>query len=246
MTTNPIRIVPLADAVRAMAPATPPKLTFRNGALLQSVKVFTLFWGKAWTTSPDLVKMAGQVNDFFRYVLTSPLMDAMAEYNVPGKSIQHGALIGTANTATPAPKASVKDASIQSLIQKLITKGTLPHATPDTLYFVFTPPGTKVVDGKDASCSQFCGYHNQATAGFFYAAMPYPDCNGCLDGMPAFDALTGTTSHELCEAITDPVPGTGWYDDANGEIGDICAWKFKKLGGYTVQLEWSNKANNCV
>jgi hypothetical protein len=45
----------------------------------------------------------------------------------------------------------------------------------------------------------------------------------------AIDALTSTSSHELCEAITDPIPGQGWYDDANGEIGDICAWKSKNL-----------------
>ena len=69
---------------------------------------------------------------------------------------------------------------------------------------------------------------------------------GCLGGLTDLDALTQTSSHELCEAITDAVPGTGWYDDHNGEIGDICAWKAKKVGGYTVQLEWSNKANNCV
>ena len=40
--------------------------------------------------------------------------------------------------------------------------------------------------------------------------------------------------------------GRGWYDDTNGEIGDICAWKTKKVGNYTVQLEWSNKANQCI
>src|SRR5207302_9519594 len=39
-----------------------------------------------------------------------------------------------------------------------------------------------------------------------------------------FRCSHSTTSHELCEAITDPVPGEGWYDDTNGEIGDICAW----------------------
>ena len=80
----------------------------------------------------------------------------------------------------------------------------------------------------------------------FYAAMPYPSCNGCLGGMSDFDALTGTSSHELCEAITDAVPGSGWYDNTHGEIGDICAWQFKQVGGYTVQLEWSNKAQACV
>jgi len=30
-----------------------------------------------------------------------------------------------------------------------------------------------------------------------------------MGGMQAFDALTGTSSHELCEAITDPQPGSG-------------------------------------
>jgi hypothetical protein len=38
----------------------------------------------------------------------------------------------------------------------------------------------------------------------------------------------------------------GWYDDSNGEIGDICAWKTLTLGGHTIQLEWSNKAGVCV
>jgi len=49
-------------------------------------------------------------------------------------------------------------------------------------------------------------------------------------GHNPIDVLTSTSSHELREAITDPIPGQGWYDDANGEIGDICAWKTKKLG----------------
>jgi hypothetical protein len=64
--------------------------------------------------------------------------------------------------------------------------------------------------------------------------------------MNVFDALTATSSHELCEAITDPVPGKGWYDDRNGEIGDMCAWNFKQVAGYTVQLEWSNRQGKCA
>jgi predicted dehydrogenase len=32
----------------------------------------------------------------------------------------------------------------------------------------------------------------------------------------------------------------------NGEVGDICAWQTKKVGPYTVQLEWSNKTGRCV
>jgi hypothetical protein len=50
------------------------------------------------------------------------------------------------------------------------------------------------------------------------------------------------SSHEMCEAITAAIPGQGWYDDVHGEIGDIRAWQTKKVGAYTAQLEWSNKA----
>jgi hypothetical protein len=76
--------------------------------------------------------------------------------------------------------------------------------------------------------------------------MPYPDCRGCSGALDPFAALTSTSSHELSEAVTDPVPGAGWYDEAHGEVGDVCAWQTKQLGGYTVQLEWSNRAGRCI
>jgi hypothetical protein len=84
--------------------------------------------------------------------------------------------------------------------------------------------GVRAVMGGAASCQAFCGYHSDISSKTFYAVMPYPGCTGCTGELSAFDALTSTSSHELCEAITDPEPGLGWYDDTNGEIGDICAW----------------------
>ena len=89
-------------------------------------------------------------------------------------------------------------------------------------------------------------YHDAIDEEIFYAVLPYPGCSGCLGGEDDFDALTSTTSHELAEGVTDPVPGMGWYDDAHGEVGDICAWRAKRLGDYLVQLEWSNAAGDCV
>jgi len=73
-----------------------------------------------------------------------------------------------------------------------------------------------------------------------------PIARGVSADLQPLDALTSVCSHELAEAITDPVPGQGWYDDTNGEIGDICAWQNKKLGAYAVQLVWSNRAKGCI
>jgi hypothetical protein len=149
--------------------------------------------------------------------------------------------------STPAPAISVTDSAIRHLLQQEIaTNAQVPKPSPNTLYFVYVQPGVKVVQGGSASCQAFCGYHDNISAQIFYAVMPYPGCTGCTGSLAPADALTSTSSHELCEAITDAVPGTGWYDQTHGEIGDLCAWKTKQLGGYTVQLEWSNQHNNCL
>jgi hypothetical protein len=249
-----IRVVPLhlPDAVheptaetRAAGPVAAPHLTYRNGPLLANVEVFTVFWGTAWNTSQKA--LAAQVNQFFDFVLTSPLMDELAEYSVPTYKIGHGKHTGTITVTTPALSASLSDTAIQHMLQAAITSNSeFPHPTPNTLYFIYLPPGVRVTQGGSASCTGFCGYHNDISGQIFYAVMPFPGCAGCTGGLSVTDALTSTSSHELCEAITDAIPGQGWYDDVHGEIGDICAWKTKKMGPWTVQLEWSNKDNNCI
>jgi hypothetical protein len=257
----PKRIVPLHNPIvlekpHAAAPAVPavaapvvPHLTYNNGPLLTAVQIFTVYWGAAWKQAAQIT-LAGQLNNFFKFIVTSPLIDQMGEYSVPGKKIGHGSFIGTTNLATPAPKKTTTDAQIQAMLQKQIaTNHAFPKPTANTLYFVFLPPGVTSKLGNDLSCSVFCGYHDATPGNVFYAVMPYPDCTGCLSGTP-FDSLTITSSHELCEAITDAVPGKGWYwfadQNHQGEIGDICEASTKKVGAFTVQKEWSNVAKACI
>jgi hypothetical protein len=252
--SDAIRIVPLhlPDALRqptreavAAGPAAAAQLTYRNGPLLTAVEVFTIFWGATWQQAARRT-MLNQINQFFDFILTSALIAQLAEYSVPGKMIGNGKRTGTLTITTPKLKHSVSDTAIQHMLQQEIaSNAAVPHPTPNTLYFVYLPPGVRVVQGGSASCQGFCGYHNDISGQIFYAAMPYPGCAGCTGGLSAIDALTSTSSHELCEAITDPIPGQGWYDDSNGEIGDICSWQTRKIGQYAVQLEWSNKANKC-
>lgn len=240
---SPIRIVPLhGDALAA--PVSAPQLTYRGGPLLPAVQVFVIFWGAAWPgPQADLLQ---ELNQFFDFILTSPLLDQLAEYSVPGVSIGQGSRTGSVILSTDPPP-TVTDADVQALIQQEISNDSaVPQPTANSLYFVFLPPGITITLDGAASCSNFCGYHDDIDNQIFYAVMPYPDCAGCTGALSVVDALTSTCSHELCEAITDPVPGQGWYDDQNGEIGDICAWTTKQLGHYTVQLEWSNQAGQCI
>jgi len=235
-----------SELFAGQTPAAPANahLTYFGGPLLTNVKVYTIFWGKKWSAGPGAA-IATKLNDFYKAILVSPLIDQLAEYSVAGKAIGHGSLIGSKVITTSAPVGSVTDTTVRARLKAWISAHTVPANTPNTLYFIYLDPGIVSIMGGSKSCSSYCGYHD-AVGKVFYAVMPYPSCSGCLGGLAAFDALTGTSSHELCEAITDPVPGAGWYDNHNGEIGDICAWSFKKVAGYTVQLEWSNVQNKCV
>ena len=246
MSADPIRIVPvhgvdeLAQPAHGAVAATGPQLTYRGGPLLTAVEVFTVFWGAWWQA--DGASLASELNGFFDFVLTSELLDQLREYSVGGKKIGHGRRTGTQTITEPVLGASISDARIQQTLEQL----KRPQPTANTLTFFYLPPNVSVTQGGSRSCQAFCGYHNATDTGLYYAVMPYPGCAGCAGGLALLDALTSTSSHELCEAITDPVPGEGWYDDHYGEIGDICAWKTRRLDTYTVQLEWSNRKDACV
>ena len=246
-----IRIVPIA-APRdlfphvAQVPPTPaPALTYRGGPLLTAVRVFNLFIGAAWS-NPQQQQLARDLDNFFTFVLTSQLIDQLSEYNLPKFAIKHGTFLGSRVLSSIATPASVTDAWVRRTLKRAIAAGGgIPKPGANVLYFVYLPPGVTLTQGGGRSCQSFCGYHDHIGGTIFYAAMPFPNCNGCLGALAALDALTSTCSHELCEAITDPIPGTGWYDDVHGEIGDICAWQTRRLGSSTVQLEWSNAEQRC-
>jgi hypothetical protein len=246
--TDHVRIVPLAtpEVMQRTAAAQAARLIYNNGPLIVEAQVFTIFWGSAWQQTA-LGSLISEVNGFFDFILTSgALIDQLKEYSVLQYEIGHGKRIGTVMLTTPDVSNKVDDSAIQKMIQQQISAGKLPASNANLIYFVFLPSGATVTQSGSASCKVFCGYHDAIRRNTFYAVMPFPDCSGCSSNLSTFDALTVTASHELCEAITDPIPGQGWYDNQNGEIGDICAWQTKKIGQYIVQKEWSNQTGSCT
>jgi len=227
-----------------------PQLVYMGGPLIEDVHVVTVYWGNAWN-DPLANQLLRKLESFFSFIVTSSLIDQLSEYNVNGYIIGHGVhAVNDSHTITDSdPGPTVTDTDIQIMLQSEIQSGNLPLFDQNTLYFVFTPPNTTVVMGGGASCWSFCGYHDNIGGHIFYAVTPFPNCDGCFGGLDdPFDAFTVISSHELCEAITDPIPGYGWYDNNYGEIGDICEAEgnVKRVGDFLVQLEWSNQQDRCV
>ncbi|HEY2114653.1 MAG TPA: hypothetical protein VGJ51_06165 [Candidatus Angelobacter sp.] len=171
--------------------------------------------------------------------------------------------------------STITDAQIQSELLAQITAGHLPAPILDaagnvnTLYMIFFPPGKTITQGGSSSCvaGGFCAYHGTTSTllngkNVLYGVMPdmqsgLCSTGGCGNG-GVFGNYTSVTSHELTEAITDAdvgiattfAPPLAWYDMVNGEIGDICNGQQGSYVAngttYTIQLEFSNAANNCV
>jgi len=171
--------------------------------------------------------------------------------------------------------STIDDSQIQSEILAQITAGHLPSPITDaqgnvnTLYMIYFPPGKTITLGGSSSCvaGGFCAFHGTTSNTFQAKHVLYgvhPDMqagSGCSSGCgnsTVFNNYTSVSSHEFSEAVTDADVGIAttfaaplaWMDMTNGEIGDICNGQqgtFVANGTtYTVQLEFSNAANNCI
>src|SRR5579883_3271105 len=171
--------------------------------------------------------------------------------------------------------STVDDSQIQAELLAQINAGHLTAPLLDsqgnmnTIYMIYFPPGVTITQGGSSSCvgGGFCAYHGTTSSTFnsqnvLYGVLPDMQAgSGCSSGCgnsSVFGNYTSVTSHELTEAITDADvgiaatcgPPLGWYDMNNGEIGDICNGQQGSYTAngttYTIQLEFSNAANNCV
>lgn len=234
-----------------------PSVEFFNGSILVSPKVVPVYFGNDQTAFTD------QITAYLGKLVTTAStywIPAVGEYGIGAPTI------ATPVQLTESPGASpLADATIQSwLANKLQTNDPAwPQPDANTVYALFYPTGTSITlgQGGGTSCSSFGGYHGNITVNakdVAYAVMPRCPKFGGLTGI---DAVTGTTSHELIEAVTDPYPqdqGNAGYAQVDnnhiiwefvlggGEVGDMCAqnidafFKPADIGNY-VQRTWSNK-----
>jgi hypothetical protein len=229
------------------APTATSSFNFGGGPLLQNVQVQAIFWGNYWAGQSAQMT---QIDQFFTFVVQSSLVDFLGEYGVDGLGTYKGSII----ESSPAAGVSVADADIQVALNGWMADPRVQKPAANTLYFVYLPPGVTVTGpppNPPVSCIDMCGYHwyipgAGSRPAIYYAVVPFPDCANCQGSLTLTEAITAISSHELCEAITDPHPWTGWINGDSEEIGDVCEQQFEVIGGYTVQKIRSNNQSSCV
>jgi hypothetical protein len=165
----------------------------------------------------------------------------------------------------------ITDAQLQAEVQNVMAaKGWTGGL--NRIFMVFTPSNEgSCFDSTSTACAYtyYCAYHgyfvNSSGADVIYSNEPYGDPNYCqTPGVPSpnndvnADTAATAASHELTEAITDPLLNA-WFNSAGSEIGDVCAYIYGANGWdaglanqawnghfYEIQEEWDNHANGCV
>jgi len=225
------------------------QLTYRGGPLVSHAKVQVVLWGPNVDSN-----ISSQLPGYYTAVTNSAYFDWLSEYNAGGATIGRGSFIGM-TTITPSTSAtSITDQTIASELDRQITGGHLPVNDANTIYMVYFPSNISISMQGSRSCVQFCAFHStyqRSNGNLYFGVMP--DLGGaCAGGCGAgskFQSTTSVSSHELIETVTDPAVGLNvlsWYDDAQGEIGDICNAQEGSVAGYTVQKEWSNRNGACI
>jgi len=236
---------------------TAGSLVYYGGPVLQHVNVVPVYWNSGVANQANL-------NAYYANITNSVYFDWLSEYNTasPAQTIGRGtAQAGYVDTKSTT---TITDAQIQTELNALFTAGKIPAPNANNYYVVHFPKNVKITasDGSQA-CVQWCAYHGtyvRNNVNVYYGVLPDVSSSGCAGGCggsTAFNNETSVASHELIETVTDAAvglattyaPPLAWYDQVNGEIGDICNAQQGTVVAngvtYTVQKEWSNKSGVC-
>jgi hypothetical protein len=130
------------------------------------------------------------------------------------------------------PGNCVSDAQIRAEIQKAMA-AQMWTGGDNKLFLLFTSSGEgSCFNATSCAYLQYCAYHSYFTSGglnIIYGNEPYADASVCKVASQTMpngdlgDLSANVASHEIIEAITDPLLNA-WYDTIlSGEIGDKCA-----------------------
>jgi hypothetical protein len=219
-----------------VAPSTPfsiVPMTFKGGAIIPAPEIVALYWGNFGadinTMQAWFAGWAGYIGD----VAAPAGMDqVLLQYGV------YSASVGVHYNDTAVP-ANATDMDVRNKVTALQGAGHLPAFAANRIFVVVTK-GISF----DGYGTVWCAYHGDWAANEYYAICPYPAAGGCQPTATPLGNLQYAVSHEIQEAATDPVPGTGWVE-GGGEGGDGCNQQTVNMPFGVLQRFADNLQNAC-
>jgi hypothetical protein len=218
-------------------------MAYFGGPVLPSLSQVNVYWAN------DNGSIWGSPATFESALNTSTMIELLNRYTFQVQSNGHWPVAGYYwYFPGGGPGHVIYDNQVQSEVQALaaadVAAGRQSSASWSTIYHVFLPPGTDECftnasqgcynpDGFAPGPFAFCAYHGytQLPSGEYvaYDVQPYAEVNGCEQSGQGVEAQdqANVLGHETAEAISDAIPGSGWYQEwptGAGEIGDECAF----------------------
>ncbi|MGZ3652064.1 MAG: hypothetical protein ACXVB9_10455 [Bdellovibrionota bacterium] len=237
-------------------------VNYYGGPVIAHVKVHAIYWGSGVDAGTQ-----NQLKAFYTGLVSSSYIDQLAEFSTKVRSIDgregtqqeigRGSF-GESITITPVNRsASLTQADIEHELEAQIESGAIPKPDADSLYMIHFPDGISVSISFGRSCESWLAdhevYRSAKFGSVYYALFPCDSYDSS-----SFSTLTYAASHELEEAISDPMSPlqnepnvfpAGWLRADGQEIGDLCTSARSTLhaGGvdYSVNPAWLNSKGGC-
>lgn len=261
-------IMPLLDrTMEGKAPTTPAaggsNLVYGGGSIQKIPKVYLMFW--CWN-GVDPAGEAPYLQNFFNGVGGSAWIGTQTQYTETARGAitnptgqLKGVWFDNSCTVPPVPDAQIGNAALRAAQHFGYDK--------DADYIIATPHNHN--DAQFGVPGGYCAWHSAISDNLgrpvAYTDLPYiPDAQLGVCGQnfvnPGaagnLDGVSMVAGHEYAEAITDPVPTSGWADSSGQENADKCAWISSgagkahnivlSTGTFAIQTLWSNAISGCA
>ena len=238
------RVVKLPFAEAKLAAKPTPKIRYKGGPVMTAAAntIYIIYYGSfPLTGSPNDTRVI--LNDFFSTIGGSAAYNVNTTYfDGNGAYIQnalHFDPVSTVYFDNYSKGKAIKDSDIPTIVKNTITQGHLP-ADDNAIYFVVTAPDAT------GNLNSGCAWHDGSTSlipghTIKYSSIPVytgsklNSCSGSIqnfgetnspnDNLEADNALD-SFMHELSEAVTDPLPASGWVTRGGAENGDLCNFNY--------------------
>jgi hypothetical protein len=261
-----------------------PNLLDRNlGVVVAQPRIVNLFWDNAWDTRHAAFTVK-TLNVFTIRVGSTTYARGLTQYGIgrPGfiGSFQGARACGPTrapNVVTTAQVIAWTHCMVASPFTG-VPKPVVRLPVSNTLYVVYLPRNTTIRDGLSVprfqvlgrsfgpfavdhtACEDYGAYHAFSASTTPYAFAIVPTRCALLratEDVPATDLVTLAASHELVEAMTNPLIGAGWINRSlpvqriliEGEASDICDFRGalpRRIFGQLFSAYWSNARGTCV
>jgi hypothetical protein len=229
---------------------------YHNGHLISNAKIVNMLWSVDWNSHVQNLTEA-TIEAATESIINSGYMSGLSQYGAQRVSFggTWQALHNRVNCPQRNPPATVNTAELDAYIycNWANTSAGFPSPNANTIYALYVPQGTGIAG--NSACTNYLGYHSYlpfpTSGGFAYFIVLPMKC------IATVASLTDVLSHEIAEAMTDPLVGAGWYEGSgiqglfgnDNEVADICDSNNVPpytLNWVTVNAYWSNRDGSCT